>query len=34
MFIIDSGKVKQKHYDSVTSTTSLTATWISQACAT
>lgn len=34
VFVIDSGKVKQKHYDSVTSTTSLTATWISQACAT
>lgn len=34
VYVIDSGKVKQKHYDSVTSTTSLTATWISQACAT
>ncbi|XP_055600297.1 3'-5' RNA helicase YTHDC2-like [Uranotaenia lowii] len=34
VFVIDTGKVKQKNYDSVTSTTSLTATWISQACAT
>uniref|UniRef100_A0A182NEC0 RNA helicase n=1 Tax=Anopheles dirus TaxID=7168 RepID=A0A182NEC0_9DIPT len=33
-YVIDSGKVKQKYYDSLTSTSSLAATWISQACAT
>uniref|UniRef100_A0A182PJ91 RNA helicase n=1 Tax=Anopheles epiroticus TaxID=199890 RepID=A0A182PJ91_9DIPT len=34
VYVIDSGKVKQKYYDSLTSTSSLDATWISQACAT
>uniref|UniRef100_A0A182T1H2 RNA helicase n=1 Tax=Anopheles maculatus TaxID=74869 RepID=A0A182T1H2_9DIPT len=34
VYVIDSGKVKQKYYDSVTSTSSLDTTWISQACAT
>ncbi|XP_058060569.1 3'-5' RNA helicase YTHDC2-like [Anopheles bellator] len=34
VYVIDSGKVKQKYYDPVTATNSLTATWISQACAT
>nr|XP_049465323.1 3'-5' RNA helicase YTHDC2-like [Anopheles coluzzii] len=34
VYVIDSGKVKQKYYDSLTSTSSLAATWISQACAT
>ncbi|XP_058124388.1 3'-5' RNA helicase YTHDC2-like [Anopheles ziemanni] len=34
VYVVDSGKVKQKYYDSLTSTTSLAATWISQACAT
>ncbi|XP_049535940.1 3'-5' RNA helicase YTHDC2-like [Anopheles darlingi] len=34
VYVIDSGKVKQKYYDSVTATNSLMATWISQACAT
>uniref|UniRef100_A0A182KGC2 RNA helicase n=1 Tax=Anopheles christyi TaxID=43041 RepID=A0A182KGC2_9DIPT len=33
-YVIDSGKVKQKYYDSLTTTSSLAATWISQACAT
>uniref|UniRef100_A0A182VV52 RNA helicase n=1 Tax=Anopheles minimus TaxID=112268 RepID=A0A182VV52_9DIPT len=34
VYVIDSGKVKQKYYDSLTSASSLAATWISQACAT
>ncbi|XP_053675949.1 3'-5' RNA helicase YTHDC2-like [Anopheles nili] len=34
VYVIDSGKVKQKYYDSLTFTSSLAATWISQACAT
>uniref|UniRef100_A0A182LXQ0 RNA helicase n=1 Tax=Anopheles culicifacies TaxID=139723 RepID=A0A182LXQ0_9DIPT len=34
VYVIDSGKVKQKYYDSLTSTSLLAATWISQACAT
>ncbi|XP_050074354.1 3'-5' RNA helicase YTHDC2-like [Anopheles maculipalpis] len=34
LYVIDSGKVKQKYYDPLTSTSSLTTTWISQACAT
>ncbi|XP_035893626.1 3'-5' RNA helicase YTHDC2-like [Anopheles stephensi] len=34
VYVIDSGKVKQKYYDSYTSTSSLATTWISQACAT
>uniref|UniRef100_A0AAG5DX28 RNA helicase n=1 Tax=Anopheles atroparvus TaxID=41427 RepID=A0AAG5DX28_ANOAO len=34
VYVVDSGKVKQKYYDSLTSTSSLAATWISQACAT
>lgn len=33
MYVIDSGKVKQKTYDSISDTTCLTSTWISQACA-
>lgn len=32
-YVIDSGKVKQQTYDSVSNTTCLTSTWISQACA-
>lgn len=33
VFVIDCGKVKQKTYESLTGATSLTKTWISQACA-
>ena len=30
VYVIDTGKAKMKHFDSVSATTSLTATWISQ----
>lgn len=33
VYVIDSGKVKQQTYDSISDTTCLTSTWISQACA-
>lgn len=33
VYVVDTGKVKQMTYDSLTGATSLTATWISQACA-
>lgn len=33
VFVIDCGKVKQKSFDAMTGATSLTSTWISQACA-
>lgn len=33
VYVIDSGRVKQQTYDSISDTTCLTSTWISQACA-
>lgn len=34
IYVIDCGKVKQKGFDSISGTTSLSSTWISKACAT
>lgn len=34
VYVIDSGKVKQKSYDALTNSVSLAPTWISQACST
>lgn len=33
VYVVDSGRVKQQTYDSISDTTCLTSTWISQACA-